>query len=863
MLIMAFALMLASGFTGRLHAQTTISAAGLYDISGFPGPTVTVEVDGVALTGAQLITVLIKNGVTLTLKNAEINGGIRVETGAAPCKLVLVGSNYARGAQDCAGVNVPAGASLTIEGPGSLTALGSVYCAGIGGNRNELNGAITIQHAVVTANGGSGGGAGIGSGTSNSGSTSPITIINSAVTARGGGGISVSYGGGAGIGGGGGSSVSADGGRGENITISYASVKATGGNGLNYTIGGGGGGGAGIGGGGGGGDFGGPYGSGGNGNNITITGSSVEVKGGRSMDGSGGVGGSGGAGIGGGGGGGGGSGSYGGLGGTASGITLDGPLADGSDGGAGGTGTAGNGGKGALCGNGGSYLGSGIEFTLADGSIASNSGPTVDLSDHPKPSFSGSPAFPPLPSVTINPASPTVTDGGNITFTATAVSGTPLTGATAYYYRWQVSANNGTAWTDIADDAFYSGAETDALTLTGAALTDNGKQFRCIVNDAVWREAVSNTVTLTVVLSTDATLASVAGQAVTAGTEQGTDTAPKTATLTVPATKTAIGRSDIIPAHAGATFNLYSDAGFATEITGTGTIALTPAGPTLICVKVTAQDGTTTLHYLITVNVAPVPPVTTVPPRITGPASLTLTKGYPATSTGDYTVTGTAPVTVTKLSGDDRIAWNGSTRQLDIAAGLDAGNYEVRLRASNSAGTATFVFLLKVVEKVYYLDIPRSIPGGTVTTATRSDNPFLAIEGETVMLTLTPDAGFELASILVYRYGTATPVPLTGSGPAYSFVMPAGHVSIAVTFRATGTGVEDVQAAQLKAYVEHGALYVSGLPVGADWKVYNILGSLIYQGKTLTGFQTLSGLPLPGRGVYIVTDGKTVLKVSN
>jgi len=107
-------------------------------------------------------------------------------------------------------------------------------------------------------------------------------------------------------------------------------------------------------------------------------------------------------------------------------------------------------------------------------------------------------------------------------------------------------------------------------------------------------------------LSADAGLSSVAGQAITAGAQAGTQTAPKTATVSAADTKVTIGRSDIEVA-ADATFNLYSNAAFSAEITDTNTIALTAGGATTVYIKVTAQDGTTVLHYAVTVNRAATP----------------------------------------------------------------------------------------------------------------------------------------------------------------------------------------------------------------------------------------------------------------
>jgi hypothetical protein len=237
-----------------------------------------------------------------------------------------------------------------------------------------------------------------------------------------------------------------------------------------------------------------------------------------------------------------------------------------------------------------------------------------------------------------------------------------------------------------------------------------------------------------------------------------------------------------------------------------------------------------------------------------------LTAGYAATSTEAFTVTGTSPVTVCKTSGNAAITWNSSTYCLDISAGLPIGNYPVTLRASNSGGTFTFNFTLTVEEKVYYLDIPSSFVGGTVV-ATASTSPHLGIEGETITLTITPDAGYELASIDVYIYGTTTPVALSGTGLTRTFTMPANHITVVAVFRLIGTSVEDVRDNRdVRAFVENSVLYVSGLEVGKVWSVYNVLGTLVYQG---VANDDKAEIPLPGRGIYIVTDSKNVLKVSN
>ncbi len=120
-----------------------------------------------------------------------------------------------------AGVNVPAGSSLTIygqsEGTGTLTATGYESGAGIGGNSQRDGGAITINGGSVTATGGAHGAAGIGGGYS--GSCGAVTINGGTVTARGGNNGTFA---GAGIGGG-------NDGNGGDVVLNGGTVTAIGG----------------------------------------------------------------------------------------------------------------------------------------------------------------------------------------------------------------------------------------------------------------------------------------------------------------------------------------------------------------------------------------------------------------------------------------------------------------------------------------------------------------------------------------------------------------------------------------------------------------------------------------------------------
>ena len=292
----------------------------------------TVDSDGYIITGStttNTITVadgthnFIFSGVSIDVNITTSACAFSIQTGAV-VNLSLSGTNELISGANCAGLQVPSGASVTISGSGSLSAKGGRYGAGIGGGIGQSGGSITINGGTVTAIGGEGG-AGIGGGgrsaaSSNGwnpggtggagGSGGSITINDGTVTATGGERGAGIGGGGGGVGGGGSpAGAGGAGGSGGSITISGGTVTATGGDR-----------GAGIGGGGGanGGygnyDYGGNGGAAGSGGIITISTADITAIGKYS-----------GAGIG--------SGGYGGGGGTSSSVRSGGERGSGSAGG--------------------------------------------------------------------------------------------------------------------------------------------------------------------------------------------------------------------------------------------------------------------------------------------------------------------------------------------------------------------------------------------------------------------------------------------------------------------------------------------------------------------------------------------------
>lgn len=217
--------------------------------------------------------------VTITLSNVTIDlsdgsgTAFNILGTGSNVTLILEGTNTlisgTDGIQGLPGIHLPEGASLTIQGSGSLTVTGGSGSstggggAGIGGNIGKSCGTLTIAGGTVSAKGGSSsstgdGGAGIGGGT-NGGAGGSVTITGGTVTASGGSGGDMGDGG-AGIGGG-------KKGAGGNVDITGGVVTATGGSGYN--------GGVGIGSG---------RGAQGDGGKVAITGGTVTVTGGAATE---------------------------------------------------------------------------------------------------------------------------------------------------------------------------------------------------------------------------------------------------------------------------------------------------------------------------------------------------------------------------------------------------------------------------------------------------------------------------------------------------------------------------------------------------------------------------------------------------
>ena len=97
------------------------------------------------------------------------------------------------------------------------------------------------------------------------------------------------------------------------------------------------------------------------------------------------------------------------------------------------------------------------------------------------------------PAFTTQPSDVSIAEGQNAQFTV-AVTGTPTP-----TLQWQLSINGGSSWTNI------NGATGTVLDVTGAALADDGRQYRAVATNSVGA-VPSNAATLTVTAAVAVTI---------------------------------------------------------------------------------------------------------------------------------------------------------------------------------------------------------------------------------------------------------------------------------------------------------------------------------------------------------------------
>lgn len=170
---------------GYISCTITLSEGNSYSQENGVTGTYT---DSITITGTSTTyTIIVASGehnIILSDVDIEVSDKCAFDIqNTAIANITLVGVNVLTSGDENAGLQVQSGATVVIDGEGSLDATGSRNAAGIGGGYDGDGGTITIKGGTVTATGGQGA-AGIGGGSYGDGGT--ITIEGGTVIARGG-----------------------------------------------------------------------------------------------------------------------------------------------------------------------------------------------------------------------------------------------------------------------------------------------------------------------------------------------------------------------------------------------------------------------------------------------------------------------------------------------------------------------------------------------------------------------------------------------------------------------------------------------------------------------------------------------------
>ena len=411
------------------------------------------------------------------------------------------------------------------------------------------------------------------------------------------------------------------------------------------------------------------------------------------------------------------------------------------------------------------------------------------------------------------PASQSITAGETASFTV----GATIVGSGSLAYQWYASSDGGLNWQGISHINWhflgfdngtdcYSGDDTPTLTLKNVPASMNGYQFRCQAANWVGGSGVyyyTNPATLTVTVPLPTTYAVT----VNGGTGGGNYAAGATVGITADA-----------PA-AGKEFDCWTTTDGVTfaDATNPSTSFTMPAKA--VTVTATYRDATT---YTVTVN--------------------------GGTGGGSYAAGAKVSITATVPAGK---AFDGWTTDDGITF-TDAGD-----PSTSFTMPAHNVTVKAEYRDVYLVTVNSGYGGGYyeagATAYIIANNP---LTGKVFDRWTTDDAGVTF---------------LDAADPYTSFTVPAHDVTVTAGYRDV-TGNEALPSDGLRAYVENGVLHVGGIAAGQTWRVYTITGALVYAASPSSSEHLspagsagagLFSLPLSTRGVHIVTDGRTAVKVVN
>jgi len=254
-----------------------------------------------------------------------------------------------------------------------------------------------------------------------------------------------------------------------------------------------------------------------------------------------------------------------------------------------------------------------------------------------------------VPSITSQPASPTVTAGQTASFSVAANGTAPLS------YQWRKNGTN------------ISGATSSSYTTPATATADSGSTFSVVVTNSAG-SATSNNATLTV-------NAAAVAPSITAQPASQTVTAGQTATFSVSANGTA-------PLSYQWRKNGTNISGATSSSYTTPATATTDSGSTFSVVVTNSAGSATSNNAVLNVNAAAVAPSIT-----TQPGNQSVTAGQ--TATFSVSATGTAPMSYQWRKNGTSISGATASSYTTPATSMTDSGSTFSVSISNSAGSVT------------------------------------------------------------------------------------------------------------------------------------------------------------------------------
>lgn len=199
----------------------------------------------------------------------------------------------------------------------------------------------------------------------------------------------------------------------------------------------------------------------------------------------------------------------------------------------------------------------------------------------------------------------------------------------------------------------------------------------------------------------------------------------------------------------------------------------------------------------------------------------TINNSYPQFSIGteQYSVTNraaeneTVTLTFTSQFGEtlESLSVIGETINYSLENGItkvDDTHYTFSMPAETVTIDASFT---------YNISIDNTIQHGSVTASVgTTENATTATNGDTVILNVTPDEGYELESLVVKLGGTDTAVTVSGEGNSRYFTMPASNVTVAATWKKLQTNSDIFSGHSLLLTGQIGVEFLITLPEEMD-----------------------------------------------